>query len=90
MNETIEMTEQEVFEKLRKSYGFRGKQRLTEVSYFNCYSELVCFESNVRNGYDPECTDTFHYSEVSHFIKDLGLSGYTKVEYKNRKFIFTK
>lgn len=71
-NVTVRLGMGEVFSKVAKDNGLRGRQRITCLMYEHNYGDAFAFDSNAKGCYGE--TLTFHYGKDADLMKSLGFS----------------
>ena len=69
---TVILGREEVFSKVAKDNGLRGRQRITCLMYEHNYGDAFAFDSNAKGCYGE--TLTFHYGKDADLMKSLGFS----------------
>jgi len=69
---TVRIPRLEVFTKVARANGLRGKQRITSLMYEHGYGDAFAFDSNATGGWGEKMT--FHYETDEMLMQSLGFN----------------
>lgn len=84
---TITLTREELFERIREANHLNGRQRITDM-WSNGEGDKWVFDSNAKGGYGE--TLTFHYATDEDLLKDIAPNYTTITEIHSNRWEITR